>query len=68
MHMSVMYTYMHMSVDQQVSMITDIYATVTTYATFGQSKISIKTKSEYDKHQDQCVYCVKQQIIGNAFL
>jgi hypothetical protein len=43
-----MYTYMHMSVDQQVTKITDIYATVTTYDTFGQSKISIKTKSEYD--------------------
>jgi hypothetical protein len=43
-----MYTYMHMSVDQQVTKITDLYATVTTYETFGQSTISIETKSEYD--------------------
>jgi hypothetical protein len=49
---------MHMSVDQQVTKITDKNTTVTTYETFGQSKISIKTKSEYDKHQDQCVYSV----------
>jgi hypothetical protein len=38
-----MYTYMHVSVDQQVTKITDTYATVTMYETFGQSTISIKT-------------------------
>jgi hypothetical protein len=37
---------MHMSVDQQVTMITDMYATVTTYETCGQSPTSIKT-NEY---------------------
>jgi hypothetical protein len=36
---------MHMSVDQQVTKVTDIYATVTTYETFGQSTISIKTNA-----------------------
>jgi hypothetical protein len=40
-----MYTYMHMSVDQPGTKITVIYATVTTYETYGQSTISIKTKS-----------------------
>jgi hypothetical protein len=39
---------MHMSVDQQVTKVTDIYATVATYEKYGQSTISIKTKSEYE--------------------
>jgi hypothetical protein len=37
-----------MSVDKQVTTIIDMYATVTTYETYGHSKMSIKTKSEYD--------------------
>jgi hypothetical protein len=43
------YAYMHMSVDQQVTQMTDIYYATVTYETYyGQRTSSIETKSEYD--------------------
>jgi hypothetical protein len=54
-----MYTYMHMSVDQPGTMITVIYATVTTYETYGQSTISIKTNANtLSNNKSLVIFCI----------